>query len=123
MSRTPSSENWSIANWPTLKVAAQLTGFDACLYCLGVSAVGMPEPEYRRITYDVTLAAANVLAKRDNAFFRRGLAELGSAAPFPRLSGTVRGVGANLHDFSRLGGPGEFESEDRFRVAPTRNIP
>lgn len=43
-------------------IAPQLQGFDACFFCLGVSSVGMKEPEYKRITYDLTLAAATVLA-------------------------------------------------------------
>ena len=44
-------------------VESQLQGFDACFFCLGVSSVGMKEPEYKRITYDLTLAAATVLAR------------------------------------------------------------
>lgn len=46
-------------------VADQLTGFDICLFCLGVSSVGMKEPEYRRITYDLTLSIATTLAERN----------------------------------------------------------
>ena len=42
---------------------SQLTGLDACYFCLGVSSVGMSEPDYRRVTYDLTLAAATVLAR------------------------------------------------------------
>lgn len=38
-------------------------GFDACYFCLGVSSVGMKEPEYRRTTYDLTLAAAETVAR------------------------------------------------------------
>ncbi|WP_422097629.1 epimerase [Variovorax sp.] len=41
----------------------RLTGFDACFFCLGVSSVGMKEDAYRRVTYDLTLAAATVLAR------------------------------------------------------------
>lgn len=41
-----------------------LAGFDACLFCLGVSAAGMSEADYAHITYDVTLAAAEALARR-----------------------------------------------------------
>ena len=33
-------------------------GFDACLFCLGVTSVGMAEAPYRRITSDLTLAVA-----------------------------------------------------------------
>ncbi|MEZ0064742.1 uncharacterized protein YbjT (DUF2867 family) [Streptacidiphilus sp. MAP12-20] len=40
----------------------QLRGVDACFFCLGVSSVGMSAEEYRRITYDFTLAAARTLA-------------------------------------------------------------
>jgi uncharacterized protein YbjT (DUF2867 family) len=42
---------------------ASLTGFDACFFCLGVSSVGMQEAEYARLTYDLTLAAAQTLAR------------------------------------------------------------
>ena len=41
----------------------QLAGYDACFFCLGISSVGMKEPEYRKITYDITLAAAKVLVQ------------------------------------------------------------
>jgi uncharacterized protein YbjT (DUF2867 family) len=44
-------------------VASRLTGFDACLYCLGASAAGMTERDYRHVTYDFALAAASVLAR------------------------------------------------------------
>jgi hypothetical protein len=43
-------------------IADQLGAPDACLFCAGVSAVGMSEAEYRRATYDLTLAVARVLA-------------------------------------------------------------
>jgi uncharacterized protein YbjT (DUF2867 family) len=46
---------------------ARLSGFDACFFCLGVSSAGMPEPKYRHLTYDLTLAAATVLARLNPA--------------------------------------------------------
>lgn len=36
----------------------EFRGYDACYFCLGVSAVGMKEADYHRITHDFTLAAA-----------------------------------------------------------------
>ena len=42
-------------------VVGQLAGYDACFFCLGVSSAGMKEADYRRITYDLTLAAARAL--------------------------------------------------------------
>jgi len=44
-------------------IESQLAGFDACFFCLGVSSVGMNEERYRRLTYDLTLAAATTLGK------------------------------------------------------------
>lgn len=41
---------------------SELQGFDACFFCLGVSSSGMSEDAYRRITYEVTLKVAKVLA-------------------------------------------------------------
>ena len=39
----------------------QLSGYNACFFCLGVSSVGMKEAEYRRISYDLTLGFAKVV--------------------------------------------------------------
>lgn len=44
-------------------IESQLTGFDACFFCLGISSVGLSEPEYERITYGIATAAAQTLAR------------------------------------------------------------
>lgn len=44
-------------------VEDQLAGFDACFFCLGVSSAGLTEADYARLTYDVALAAAEVLSR------------------------------------------------------------
>jgi uncharacterized protein YbjT (DUF2867 family) len=44
-------------------IGAQLTGFDACFFCLGVSSSGMTEQAYTRVTYDFTLAAGHTLCR------------------------------------------------------------
>ena len=41
----------------------ELAGYDACFFCLGVSAAGMNEEQYTKITYELTLAAAETLVK------------------------------------------------------------
>ncbi len=48
-------------------IAPELTGYDACFFCLGVSANGMSEPAYRRVTYFITMAAARELAQLNPA--------------------------------------------------------
>jgi uncharacterized protein YbjT (DUF2867 family) len=44
-------------------IEPELTGYNACFFCLGVSSVGMDEERYRHLTYDITLAAATTLAR------------------------------------------------------------
>jgi uncharacterized protein YbjT (DUF2867 family) len=41
---------------------ADLQGYDACFFCLGVSAAGMSEADYTRMTYDLTVGWAQTLA-------------------------------------------------------------
>ncbi len=45
----------------------ELTGWDACFFCLGVSAAGMTEDAYRRITFELTLVWARALAAANPA--------------------------------------------------------
>jgi uncharacterized protein YbjT (DUF2867 family) len=44
-------------------IEGKLSGHDACFFCLGVSAAGMNEQAYRRVTYDLAISAARTLAK------------------------------------------------------------
>lgn len=45
-------------------IADRLAGWDACFFCLGVSSAGMSEADYRKVSYDMTLALATVLVER-----------------------------------------------------------
>ena len=42
---------------------SQLSGFDACFFCLGVSSAGMSEADYTHVTYDLTIGTAKLLAR------------------------------------------------------------
>jgi uncharacterized protein YbjT (DUF2867 family) len=44
-------------------IEPQLTGLDACFFCLGVSAAGLSEEQYEKLTYTLTLAAAETLSR------------------------------------------------------------
>jgi uncharacterized protein YbjT (DUF2867 family) len=44
-------------------IESQLKGYNACFFCLGVSSVGLKEPEYRKMTYDLTMHVAGTLAR------------------------------------------------------------
>jgi len=49
------------SNFARLK--AQLKGYNACLFCLGVTSLGKKEPEYFKLTYTLTINFATILAK------------------------------------------------------------
>ena len=47
--------------------SSELSGLDACFFCLGVSSAGMSEAAYRGLTYDLTVSIAQELAMRNSA--------------------------------------------------------
>jgi len=49
------------------QIENDLRGFDAGFFCLGVSSAGVPAAEYQRLTYDLTLATAETLARLNPA--------------------------------------------------------
>jgi len=44
-------------------IGEQLKGYDACFFCLGTSSVGKKEPEFNKITYELTMHFATTLSK------------------------------------------------------------
>lgn len=48
-------------------IADQLTGLDACMWCVGISSAGLSEEQYTTITHTYTLAAATLLVKANPA--------------------------------------------------------
>ncbi len=47
--------------------ASELSACDTCFFCLGVSSVGMSEPEYTHLTYDLAMGWARTLARENPA--------------------------------------------------------
>jgi len=68
---------------------AELQGYDACFFCLGVSSAGMSEADYTRLTYDLTLGWARVLARLNPqmAFLYVSGAGTGGKAMWARVKG------------------------------------
>jgi uncharacterized protein YbjT (DUF2867 family) len=44
-------------------IERELSGFDAAFFCLGATSAGKTEEQYSRVTYDITMAAAEPLAR------------------------------------------------------------
>lgn len=55
------------------RIEGTLVDFDACFFCAGVSSVGMKEDEYRRVTFDLTLAVARTLLRLNPTTARGGM--------------------------------------------------
>jgi hypothetical protein len=51
--------------WHYQSLETQLSGFDACFFCLGVTSSGMKEENYERVTYGITTAAAEMLSRHN----------------------------------------------------------
>ena len=49
--------------WDLRGIEGDLQGLDACFFCLGISSAGMQEADYERITYGITMAAADTLCR------------------------------------------------------------
>ncbi len=50
-----------LANYSTIE--SDLKNLDACFFCLGVGSAGMAEKDYARVTYNITIAAAETLSR------------------------------------------------------------
>jgi hypothetical protein len=44
----------------------QLTGYNACFFCLGVSSVGMKEEEFTKFTHTLTMHVAETVSRKNN---------------------------------------------------------
>jgi hypothetical protein len=44
----------------------QLSGYNACYFCLGVSSVGMKEETYHHLTFDLTISTAQIIVRRNH---------------------------------------------------------
>ena len=49
--------------WHYQDIAEKLSGFDACFFCLGVTSSGKAQADYERVTYGITMAAAEILCR------------------------------------------------------------
>ena len=44
-------------------IEEELKGYNACFFCLGMSSVGVKEPEFTKVTYDLTMHFARTLSR------------------------------------------------------------
>ncbi len=92
-------------------VEAELAGYDACFFCLGVSSVGMKEADYARVTHDLTLAVARVLLRLNPALVFTYVSGVGTDSTAKGSSMWARVKGRTENDLLKMG----FEAAFMFR--------
>ena len=99
----------------------QLNDYDACYFCLGVSSVGMKEPEYTQKTYTLTLHVAETLAKHNQAMTFCYVSGKGTDSTEKGSSMWARVKGKTENDLMKLG----FKQVFAFRpgyMHPTKGL-
>jgi uncharacterized protein YbjT (DUF2867 family) len=102
-------------------IEKDLTGLDACFFCLGVSSVGMAEAEYTRITHDFTMAAADTLVRLNPAMAFVYVSGLGTDSSERGRTMWARVKGKTENDLLKL----PFKAAYMFRpgfIAPMHGI-
>jgi hypothetical protein len=89
----------------------QLSGYDACFFCLGVTSLGKSEAEYRHLTYDLTIAAATTLSRLNPGMVFCYVSGLGTDSSEKGKSMWARIKGKTENDLMKL----PFKSVYAFR--------
>ncbi len=72
-----------------------LSGFDACFFCLGTTALGKKEAEYRRVTYDLTVGLAQALVRQSPQAVFVYVSGVGTNAQGKQMWARVKGATEN----------------------------
>ncbi len=102
-------------------IRGQLSGYDACFLCMGVSAAGMKEEQYRTLTYDYTLSIAKTLLELNPGMICTYVSGEGTDSTEKGRSMWARVKGKTENDLINLG----FKQAYMFRpgaILPLRGI-
>lgn len=102
-------------------IGNQLTGYNACYFCMGVSSIGMNEKDYTRITYDLTIHVANTLIKYNNDMTFCYVSGVGTDSTEKGRSMWARVKGKTENDLTKL----PFKAVYNFRpgfIKPTPGL-
>jgi len=103
------------------EIENELTGYNACYFCMGVSSIGMNEEAYRQITYDLTLYVANLLVKKNPAMMFCYVSGVGTDSSEKGRSMWARVKGKTENDLLKL----PFKAGYMFRpgyIQPTKGL-
>lgn len=83
-------------------IASELMGYDACLFCLGVSSVGMKEEAYYRLTYTLTMHVATTLSEANTGMTFSYISGAGTDSTERGRSAWARIKGKTENDLMKL---------------------
>lgn len=101
------------------EMRAVIKGYDACLFCLGVSSVGMNANEYKQKTYDLTLGFAIVLQEANPHMSFSYISGSGTDTTEQGRLAWARVKGKTENDLAKLG----FADYYSFRPAMIKPTP
>ncbi len=98
-----------------------IQGYDACLFCLGVSSVGMNPEEYKQKTYDLTLGFARVLQAENPHMSFSYISGAGTDSSEKARLGWAKVKGKTENDLAKLGF-GDYYSFRPAMIQPTPGL-
>jgi len=102
-------------------IEGQLTGYNACYFCLGISSVGVKADEYYRITYELTMNWAQTLSKLNSDMTFCYVSGAGTDSTEKGKSSWARVKGKTENDIMKL----PFKQAFAFRpgfIEPTKGL-
>ncbi len=99
----------------------QLSGYNACFFCLGVTSIGKGEEEYRLLTYDLTMASAKTLHQLNPNMVFCYVSGAGTDSSEKGKSMWARVKGKTENDLMKIG----FKAVYNFRpgyIKPTKGL-
>jgi saccharopine dehydrogenase-like NADP-dependent oxidoreductase len=102
-------------------IREQLVNYNACFFCLGITSIGMKEPEYYHLTYELTLNMAKILAKQNKDMVFNYVSGAGTNQNEKAKGMWIRVKGKTERDLMKL----PFKNAYMFRPAyiqPTKGL-
>jgi len=103
------------------QIENQLSGYNACYFCAGVTSVGKKENEYKFITYDLTMNFANTFLRLNPAMIFTYVSGVGTDSTEKGRSMWARVKGKTENDLLKL----PFKAAYMFRpgyIQPTKGL-
>lgn len=83
-------------------IEAQLVGYNACFFCLGISSVGLSKDEYFKITYTLTMHVAETLVRLNKDMVFCYVSGAGTDSTEQGRSNWARVKGKTENDLAKL---------------------